>query len=132
MDIKKCTYRELEDKRNQLQIKRDEIMNDCAKNNLSFSEFMEKAKDISEEIFLISREMRLKQTPVLEYGKKWRGELYMLEKFIELCEKRVFIDDDGYGYYATNNSKSDIIIYPSDIEANEYRKDFTHIIWFNK
>ena len=34
MDIKKCTYRELEDKRNQLQIKRDEIMNDCAKNNL--------------------------------------------------------------------------------------------------
>ena len=33
---------------------------------------------------------------------------------------------------AYNNAKSDITAYPSDFIENIYRKDFTHIIWFNR
>jgi hypothetical protein len=43
-----------------------------------------------------------------------------------------FIDYDGIGNYATNTQMSNIEIYPSDIKSGTYRKDFTHIVWFNR
>ena len=106
-------------------------MNECAKNNLSFTTYKEKAKDLSEKIFIVSREMRLKQPPILDYGKAWKGETLSIEEFKEKSLNNIYTDDDGVGYYATDNAKSNIIAYPSDFKDNQFRTDFTHIIWFN-
>lgn len=125
------SYIDLENKYKFLLEKRDEIMNECAKNNLSFTTYKEKAKDISEKIFLVSREMRLKQPPILDYGKTWKGETLSIEEFKEKSLNNIYTDDDGVGYYATDNAKSNIIAYPSDFKDNQFRTDFTHIIWFN-
>ena len=132
MDYKKYTYEELNNKYFSLSDKRNSLMDECAKSGLPFNEYVEKAKDLTEEIYFIRREMRLKETPIMDYGKTWKGDTYTLEKFIELCKTRQIIDDDGVGYYATDNAKSNIIACPSDFEDDEYRTDFTHIIWFNK
>lgn len=132
MDYKKFTYDELLVKYDSLKEKRSDLMNECAKAGVPFEEFVNKAKDISEDLYYISREMRMKQSPTMEYGKTWKGDTYMMELFIELCKTRQLTDDDGYGYYATENAKSDVLALPSDFENDEYRKDFTHIIWFNK
>lgn len=132
MNYKECTYRELNNIYLSLAEKRDNMMDECAKAGVPFNEYIEKVKDITEEIFLIRREMRLKETPVMEYGKTWKGDTFTIEKFLELCKSGQIIDDDGFGYYATDNGKSNIIACPSDFEDDEYRKDFTHVIWFNK
>ena len=44
----------------------------------------------------------------------------------------LFCDSDGSGYYATATQVSDIGISPSDIVSGVYRKDFTHVCWYNK
>lgn len=132
MEYKNYTYEELLTKRDTLISKRDELMDQCAREGLSFDAYIEKASGITEDIYYISREMRLKQSPTMEYGKTWKGDTYPLDKFIQMCKSGNLIDDDGIGYYATENAKSDICIIPSDCVDNEYRTDFTHIIWFNK
>jgi len=55
-----------------------------------------------------------------------------LETFIANVNCGGFIDYDGIGNYATNTQMSNIEIYPSDIKSGTYRKDFTHIVWFNR
>lgn len=61
------------------------------------------------------------------------GDLMTLNEFVEACKiGPVFVDSDGCGYYATATQESNISICPSDIIANKYRKDFTHVIWYNK
>ena len=67
---------------------------------------------------------------VSERYKKFRFKT--IEEFKNEVEGGLFIDDDGYGYYATDTTKSDIYVYPSDFTENIYRDDFTHIIWFNR
>ena len=54
------------------------------------------------------------------------------EKFKKECENSYLTDDDGIGYYATKEAKSNIEIIPSDILENIYRNDFTHVIWMNR
>lgn len=86
---------------------------------------------------------------VKEYGRLWReyklikdytlddipdyGQLYTLDEFVSFCDNGpMFSDYDGTGYYATKDKMSDITISPSDILEGIYRKDFTHVMWFNK
>ena len=132
MNYKNYTYEELNNKYLAISEKRNFLMDECAKSGLPFNEYVEKAKELTEEIFLIRREMRLKEIPTMEYGKKWNGDTFTIEKFLDLCKTHQIIDDDGVGYYATENAKSNVIACPSDFEDDEYRKDFTHVIWFNK
>ena len=59
--------------------------------------------------------------------------LMLFDEFAKYCKiGPMFIDSDGYGYYATATQVSDIEISPSDIVAGVYRKDFTHVCWYNK
>ena len=58
MVYKNYTYDELNKKYLNLSEKRDSLMDECAKTGLSFNEYVEKAKDLTEDIFLIRREMR--------------------------------------------------------------------------
>lgn len=104
----------------------------CASEGLSWDKMFEKTKDIRVKITLNDRNIRLIQEPVIQFGKKWNGELIPIEKFIKMCKDSLFTDDNGIGRYATETGVSDIYIYPSDILDNIYRKDFSHILWLNK
>jgi len=60
------------------------------------------------------------------------GDHMTLKEFEEDVDCGGFIDYDGFGRYAMETQESDIYVYPSDIRAGKGRKDFTHIMWFNK
>lgn len=132
MDYSNKTYEELSNILDSLREDYINIEDTCAKDGLPYEEFMEKSKNVKEKLYFVDKYMRLKQAPSLQYNKTWKGDLYMLEYFKDMVNNGVFIDYDGYGYYATENAKSDIVIMPSDIIENIYRDDFTHIIWFNR
>ena len=70
--------------------------------------------------------------PLKGKGGRLVGDLMTLKDFITICSMGGFIDDDGHGRYATATQESDLVIYPSDITSGKYRKDFTHVIWYNK
>ena len=72
----------------------------------------------------------MKETPTVEFGKKWDGILIEIEKFKSWCDENNIKDNTGNGYYATLTSKSNIAALPTDFEFGIYRNDFTHIIWF--
>lgn len=99
--------------------------------DLSWEQFDKHLNPYSSEVHKWSREKRLllipEMVPISKYGDKMT-----LEKFIEHVNSGGFIDYDGSGNYATETEESNISIYPSDIKANKYRKDFTHVIWYNK
>lgn len=132
MNYENKTYEELLREEERLDERYSEISDACAQEGLTFLEFREKVKPVKEKLYFISKYKRLKQTPTIEYGKEWKGDLFTLEEFKNEVEGGLFIDDDGYGYYATETTKSDIYVYPSDFTENIYRDDFTHIIWFNR
>jgi hypothetical protein len=132
MDFSNKTYEELVRELNRLENKYDEISDECAEEGISYNEFCKRAHDVKKDIYFISKYVRLKKDAIVEFGKEWDANIYTIEQFISLVKNGGFVDSDGYGYYATDNGKSDIIIYPSDIIENIYRKDFTHIIWFNR
>ena len=96
MDLINYTYKELEFKKEKLIEERSSIMNDCARDNLSYSEFMEKARKVSEEIYFINKIIRLKQIPTMEYGKTWKGDTITIENFINDCKNGKYTDDDGF------------------------------------
>lgn len=103
----------------------------CQK-GLSYEEFCNQSRNVKEKLYFIGKYKRLKQDPTVEYGKEWQGETIELENFIKLAKSGSIEDSDGYGYYATETSKSDILIMPSDVKENLIREDFSHVIWFEK
>jgi len=60
------------------------------------------------------------------YDPKKHGDLIPIEDFLELG----FFDDDGEGYYATNNEISNISVNLKEVKAPESK--FTHVCWYNK
>lgn len=132
MDYSEKEYSELVAEEKRLSSEDDEIMESCIKEGLSFSEYCKKAQDVREKLFFIDKYIRLKKDPIITYGKEWSGNLLELDKFKLNCEKKIFTDSEGVGYYATENSKSNIEILPSDFEYGLVRSDFTHVVWFDK
>lgn len=132
MKYENRTYEDLIKEKTRLSDTYDELFNKCAKEGLPFDKFKEEAAPIRQKLYFIDKYLRLKMSPTLSYGKEWKGEIFTIEEFIEMSEDGSLIDYDGVGYYATDEAKSDVEAYPSDFIENLYRKDFTHIIWFNK
>lgn len=132
MDYSNKTYKELVKEEDKLNKEFKLVSDNCAKEGLSYFEFCERAKDIKEKLYFIRKYKRLKKTPTIEYGKEWDGDLLTIEEFKNGVKYGFFTDDDGYGYYATETTKSDIYVYPSDFTEGIYRDDFTHILWLNK
>lgn len=60
------------------------------------------------------------------------GDHMPIEEYIEYIEGGYFIDYDGFGYYATETQVSNFIARPSDLKNGKLRKDFTHIVWYNR
>jgi len=132
MDYKKATVEELLREEEKLLKRYHEIEDECLKERLSFDEFCKKAEKEQEGLYFIDKYLRLRQDPIVEYGKEWKGDLYSLDEFRAMVDSNAFVDDDGIGYYATENSKSDVVIKPSDITEGIIRDDFSHVMWFNK
>ena len=130
--IPEKTYAQYKEEYRLLEIENSELEDQCAKDGLSWNEMLMKTKEIKEKMMLADKNMRKIQEPSLTYGKKWKGKKYQLEEFIDACVSRSFVDSDGFGYYATETAKTDILIYPSDIIENIYRTDFPYVLWFNK
>ena len=59
------------------------------------------------------------------------GEFMTLEEF-KRAAGVFFSDYDGSGYYATETEISNIPCVPSEICDGYIRKDFTHVMWYNK
>lgn len=86
--------------------------------------------DLYRELKLI---MDYKLSDFLMCKGKPVGDLMTLSEFVNSCKiGPLFCDSDGFGYYATKDQESNIEIYPSDIISGKYRKDFTHVMWYNK
>lgn len=132
MDYKDMTVEQLDREKERLKNKYNEIEDQCIHDGLSWDEFCKKAKKEKEGLYFIDKYKRLKQDPAVEYGKEWKGDTLTLEEFVRKCKNKEFVDEDGVGYYATESAKSDVKIFPSDVEENLIREDFSHVIWFNK
>ena len=132
MKYARKTIQELLKEEERLEARYNEIEDQCLKDGLPFSEFEKKVKDIAEDLYFIDKYKRLKQDPVVEYGKEWKGDTYTIEEFKSMARSKMLMDSDGYGYYATESAKSDVHIMPSDVIENIIRDDFSHVIWCNK
>jgi len=124
------TYAQWKQEYNQLEIENSELEEQCAKEGLDWMVMLAKTKDVKEKMAKADKMMRFLQEPSLVYNKKWNGVKMELGKFVELSIGKEMFDRDGEGYYATETAKTDIIIRPSDIIENIYRKDFPYVIWF--
>jgi hypothetical protein len=102
-----------------------------ASDTMRFEDYMAYSESQSGYLDSLSRKMRLLQKPKFSEIPDY-GDLMKISEFIECCESGGFIDYDGYGKYSRMGRISDITIYPSDIEAGEFRKDFDHVVWFNR
>lgn len=60
------------------------------------------------------------------------GELFEIDRFVELCKEGSFIDTDGSGYYAYINKMAQLSAVPSRLIYGEPDRTFTHVVWFNK
>lgn len=81
----------------------------------------------------LENELRLIETPKYFEPIESDDDVYTIGGFIECCrDGGLFTDYDGFGVYAFEDKKSDIKIYPSDVTNGNIRKDFTHVVWYNK
>ena len=81
----------------------------------------------------LMREKRMIVVPTFSEFGKWDGECLMsLNDFVEDVECGGFCDYDGFGYYAMDGKVSDILVYPSDIKSGNARREFSHVVWYNK
>ena len=108
-----------------------EIKEKCLQEGLPYEEMVKKTLDLRKELTLIDRNIRLLKEPVVTMGKKWAGHFMLFGDFISLSLSGEMTDKDGYGFYATQTSVSNIRVYPSDIVNGIYRDDFTCVLWID-
>lgn len=86
-----------------------------------------KYRDLFREYKIKLDRNEIEMEPIPDYG-----DHMTLEEFIDCCKCGGFSDYDGCGNYATDTEMSSLEISPGDIISGVYRKDFTHVVWFNK
>ena len=64
------------------------------------------------------------------------GDIFSIEDFVEACNDRLFIDDDGFAHpviIVDGISKKirNLAISPSEILVGKYR-EFEKVIWYNR
>lgn len=131
---KNMSYDELKSHIKEIQVNVDKQINDLYNNNnMSFDEFNDTfeaiTKDINDAKLILRLKIPLDQIEMTEHNF---GDLMTIEEFGEDCKEGWLIDYDGHGSYATNDKVSDVSIYPSEFLSGNYRKDFTHIVWYNR
>lgn len=129
--IKKLSKEEIDKVYDELNLIQEQIQENWDFSR-DFEEYSEALNPTNKIKSLINFEKRLVKIPIME-DLDDIGDLMTIEKFVDCCKGGGFIDYDGYGYYSTQEKQSNIVILPSDITIiKEYRKDFTHIKWYNR
>lgn len=105
-------------------------MTECASRGDSWEKYKDSSRELLVKRMKLSQEIRLIEVPEITYGKEYVGNKIPIEKFTEMAKSGLIKNNDGYGYYATENSVSNISVYPTDFLDDKYRTDFTHILWF--
>lgn len=122
---------QLEKEMDLLITKRNDIQNECAKNNMPWNEYVKTAEPYTTAYDKALNEYRMIVKPEMEPIPTY-GDHMTMKDFVDCCKSGGFIDYDGSGVYATATEMSDIGIEPSEVMSGSYRKDFTHVVWFNK
>lgn len=64
-------------------------------------------------------------------GPDNEDDVYTVEEFKYRCERKSFVDYDGFGYpVKEGKADSTVLIRPSTV--SEIPSDATHIVWFNR
>lgn len=60
--------------------------------------------------------------------------IYPWESFRGACKRGTFVDDDGYGEFATATMTSGVSVTPSQAADPKFKKPkwATHVVWYNK
>jgi len=70
----------------------------------------------------------MKKREISEYGDQ-----YTLIEFIQAVEDGLFTDDDGSGYYATEDHYfPDLPAFPSEINRGKVNYNYNFVAWFSK
>ena len=75
----------------------------------------------------VNRVLKLQLKPLPDYG-----DHMLLAEFVDCCRSRSFCDNDGTGYYATDNAISGKQVSPSEVIRGAVDNSFSHVMWFNK
>lgn len=73
-----------------------------------------------------------------QYALETGDTVYTLSDFQHNCEEGVFIDYDGFGYYASLQADGKTILVsrnvvePSDIQHGKLDTSYTHVVWYNR
>jgi len=116
-----------------IDIKREKFFEDPEKAKPeNVYEYMNELTQIEEaEYSKLSRQSRvICDATMHEWSGK--GQMMTLNDFVKNVSSGGFIDYDGSGNYSDGIQESDVCILPSDVEVGNYRKDFTHVIWYNR
>jgi hypothetical protein len=56
------------------------------------------------------------------------------DQFQQYCLTGLFVDYDGWGFYATESECSDVEVCPSDVVTTDFVKPSwaTHVVWSNR
>jgi len=60
------------------------------------------------------------------------AEHMTIDEWLHACVMGNLIDYDGYGFYATEDGMSDILVRPSDVQDGNIQEGWTHIVWLNR
>jgi len=100
----------------------------------TMEEFEKELRRLGEMYYGYVEEQRMRAKGKMRPYEDWEAEecKMTLKRFVQCCKNGLFTDYDGSGRYATDTEVSDITISPSDVTDDYYRKDFTHVCWYNK
>lgn len=60
------------------------------------------------------------------------ADVFTLQNFVAACLCRAFVNDDGSGYYGTEEEMSRLAAVPSRITQYDIDDRWSHVIWFDK
>ena len=98
---------------------------------LDFNQLEKALEPTHERVAVLGRKIRMIKPYTLKPLPDY-GDVMSLEEFIDCCKSGGFIDYDGHGSYVKDGQRTDITVYPSDVEHGAIRKEFDKIIWFNR
>lgn len=55
-----------------------------------------------------------------------------INDFVSSVESGAFTNDDGHGYYATDEEESNIRVRLAEVKNGRARTEWTHVCWYNK
>lgn len=97
----------------------------------SLEEYEAYLEPLANKVLSLTREVRFIQKPKYEAIPSY-SDIMTLDEFIDSVKEGSFDDYDGHGNYANAKQMTDIRVYPSDLKHNTIRREFTHVVWFNR